>query len=55
MLWCDIGSVHSEVEAPARLHLVRGSELTMLECLLRSFDDVFVAPIGLPLAQPCNH
>ena len=60
MLWRGVGS--PAVALPptgcllaARGLLAKGTEPALLECLLDSYADVFVAPTGLPPARACDH
>ena len=60
VLWKGIGSTRSDIPPTSRLHAgqlfsAKGTEPMLLERLLDSYADVFVAPIGLPPARPCDH
>jgi hypothetical protein len=55
VLWKGLGSPHSDIPLTGHLHTMRHDGPTLLAILLKSFDDVFSAPSGLPLARPCDH
>jgi hypothetical protein len=60
VLWKGIGSTCTTTPPTGRLHSGRlysakGIEPALLERLLDTYADVFVAPTGLPPTRPCDH
>lgn len=48
VLWKGVGSTHIKIAPTNRLHAMHVVEPVLLDHLLQSFEDVFVALAGLP-------
>lgn len=49
------GSMCSDIPPTGRLHVVRSVEPALLDYLLQSFEDIFMALVGLLPTYPCDH